>query len=452
MLDCNIVVLPSRLLGKLVKIGNSKEIVIFIHGSGSNRFSIRNNFLANYFNQNGLSTLVLDLFTEEERKKDREYKNLRFDLDLITERVKEVTKWITKHPDTRHLSVGYFSSSTGSAAAINASTSFREIKSIVSRSGRIDLLDSTILRQHRIPTMFIVGGNDYHALKTNKIALKLIPKTTKTKLVIIPNATHFFDEHDKIMEVAKAANTWFKIYLLNKGPKYTKRLNWSPTWKFYVDIRRMLQVRIQDRVIGGYLLTKILKGFKRKTETAVIAIPKGGLVVGDVISKGLFINTLLPLLCKRLRHPLDSERAIGAVCQNRIVHLDEGIESISSQYIAEEIEYQKNLIEQIMLRYKLSNNNYDFLKGKRLLVVDDGIHTGSTMIAAVKWLRQFQPKDITVATPIVSRYALERLLPVVSTVKYILNPSNFRTIEDYYVDFKQLTDNEIMKILRNRGA
>lgn len=182
-------------------------IIIFVHGSGSSRFSPRNSFVAEYLQENGFATLLFDLLTSKE---DEIYEN-RFDIDLISERLKIVTEWITKQPATNKLKIGYFGASTGSAAAIKAAVDLgNEISAIVSRGGRPDLA-ATEISDLNTPTLLIVGGDDRIVIELNSMVFDKI--RTDKKLEIIPGASHLFEEPGALEEVARLAAEWFKKYL-----------------------------------------------------------------------------------------------------------------------------------------------------------------------------------------------------------------------------------------------
>ena len=182
-------------------------IVVFVHGSGSSRFSPRNNYVAEILQQAGLATLLFDLLTEEE---DLTYEN-RFNIKLLTKRLEQVTEWLLKQPNTKNFKVGYFGASTGSASAIIAAAELRSgIKAVVSRGGRPDLA-ADALTKITAPILLIVGGADTVVIELNQGAYDSI-KGEKS-LQIIPNATHLFEEPGTLEEVAKLACAWFKKYL-----------------------------------------------------------------------------------------------------------------------------------------------------------------------------------------------------------------------------------------------
>ncbi len=197
--------------GDLQSPENPIGLVIFVHGSGSSRFSPRNRYVASELNKHGLATLLLDLLTEEEQKIDEETMELRFDIPLLSNRTTTVASWASKDPDLRNLPIGLFGASTGAAAALNTAAALKgAIAAVVSRGGRPDLAESA-LAQVKAPTLLIVGGEDDTVLELNRKSLELL-RCTK-KLHVVPGATHLFEEPGTLEEVAKVAANWFHEHL-----------------------------------------------------------------------------------------------------------------------------------------------------------------------------------------------------------------------------------------------
>jgi len=204
------VIIPSgnvKIEGDLVLPEGCERVVIFSHGSGSSRFSSRNNYVARILNDVGIGTLLLDLLTEEE---DKTYSN-RFNINLLTERLVHATQWIKKNGDISDVRIGFFGASTGAASALNAAAELgNEIGTVVSRGGRPDLAIDAIPSLD-IPVLLIVGGLDYQVIELNQLAYDKLP--AKKEMKIIPGATHLFEEAGTLEEVAKVAKDWFLKYL-----------------------------------------------------------------------------------------------------------------------------------------------------------------------------------------------------------------------------------------------
>lgn len=186
-------------------------IVVFVHGSGSSRFSPRNQYVATQFNKQKMGTLLFDLLTPEEEEVDVATAEYRFDIDLLTERLMGVTRWLREDPLTQRYKLGYFGASTGAAAALIASAKLEEdVAAVVSRGGRPDLAGE-YLQSVIAPTLLIVGGLDTGVIALNKGAMAQM--NAEKRLVIIPGATHLFEEPGKLEEAARYAADWFKRYL-----------------------------------------------------------------------------------------------------------------------------------------------------------------------------------------------------------------------------------------------
>ena len=197
--------------GNLVVPQGAKGVVLFAHGSGSGRFSPRNQYVAKVLNKAGIATFLIDLLTKEEEEIDMQTAQFRFDIDLLAHRLIGATEWLKKNPTTKNLAFGYFGASTGAAAALIAAAKLPEdIKAVVSRGGRPDLALEHIPRL-KAPTLFIVGGNDTVVIELNKKAMKNFP--AEKKLEIVRGASHLFEETGKLKEAAKLATNWFAKYL-----------------------------------------------------------------------------------------------------------------------------------------------------------------------------------------------------------------------------------------------
>jgi putative phosphoribosyl transferase len=169
--------------------------------------SPRNNFVARQLQQDGLATLLLDLLTEAEADDRRKV----FDINLLADRLLLAKTWLEAEPRTTNLSIGYFGASTGAGAALQAAA--REpsnIKAVVSRGGRPDLAEP-YLPSVTAPTLLIVGGHDEPVIEMNQAAYDLL--TCEKKLIIVPGATHLFEEPGTLEQVAEQAGRWFVRYL-----------------------------------------------------------------------------------------------------------------------------------------------------------------------------------------------------------------------------------------------
>jgi putative phosphoribosyl transferase len=202
----------ATLEGNLNLPEGARAVVLFAHGSGSSRFSSRNRYVARVLNEAKLATLLIDLLTPEEEAIDQRTAHLRFDIRLLAGRLVSATDWLTQNVDTRHLSIGYFGASTGAAAALVAAAERPEVvHAVVSRGGRPDLAGAA-LPSVRAPTLLIVGGDDVQVIELNRAALALL--RCEKQLVIIPGASHLFEEPGALDEVARLAREWFRQHLI----------------------------------------------------------------------------------------------------------------------------------------------------------------------------------------------------------------------------------------------
>jgi len=186
--------LPAQALG----------IVVFAHGSGSGRFSPRNNFVARHLQRGRVATLLIDLLTPDEAEDRRKI----FDIDLLADRVLWAKAWLEQDARTQGMGIGYFGASTGAGAALQAAArDLSSIQAVVSRGGRPDLAEP-YLPSVTAPTLLIVGGDDEPVIQMNRAAYRLL--TCPKRLVVVPGASHLFEEPGTLEEVAEHALIWFQ--------------------------------------------------------------------------------------------------------------------------------------------------------------------------------------------------------------------------------------------------
>jgi dienelactone hydrolase len=206
--EVSIAVENTTLKGNLAIPPGATQIVLFAHGSGSSRHSPRNRFVAEVLQNKGIATLLFDLLTRKEEIVDDVTAELRFDIPFLAERLIGATHWVQKFPATKDMKVGYFGASTGAAAALVAAAQLPEtITAVVSRGGRPDLAHH-VLADVKAPTLLIVGGDDEPVIGMNGFALGKLGCAEK-KMMIIPGATHLFEEPGTLEEVARLAADWF---------------------------------------------------------------------------------------------------------------------------------------------------------------------------------------------------------------------------------------------------
>ena len=195
-----------NLAGTLAIPVGAQGVVLFAHGSGSGRHSPRNQFVARIIREAGVATLLFDLLTQEEESVDVYTRHLRFDIRLLAERLIDAAYWVKgEFPDLR---IGYFGSSTGGGAALVAAAELGEtVGAVVSRGGRPDLAGDA-LQKVKSPTLLIVGGLDYPVIDLNREAFEQL--NCEKEMLIVPGATHLFEEPGTLEEVARLAAEWFQ--------------------------------------------------------------------------------------------------------------------------------------------------------------------------------------------------------------------------------------------------
>lgn len=209
--DVSVALDDATLEGIVAMPSAASGLVIFAHGSGSSRFSSRNNAVAGVLNRVGLATLLFDLLSADENEVDLRTRRLRFDIGLLTRRVVDTVDWAGAQPDLQHLRIGLFGASTGAAAALAAAAARpAKVAAVVSRGGRPDLAGEA-LAHVRAPTLLIVGGRDTDVIELNRQAASRM--SAPRELRIVADATHLFEEPGALEEVAALASEWFLEHL-----------------------------------------------------------------------------------------------------------------------------------------------------------------------------------------------------------------------------------------------
>lgn len=202
--------------GELVAPRAARGVVVFAHGSGSSRFSPRNRAVAQVLQRGGLATLLFDLLTEVEAEADERTAALRFDIALLSRRLAGAVRWLAAEPRWGALRIGLFGASTGAAAALVAAAELpRQVRAVVSRGGRPDLATDALARV-RAPTLLLVGERDDMVLDLNRVAADRM--TCHREVVVVPRATHLFEEPGTLQQVAEQARDWFLKYLAPEAP------------------------------------------------------------------------------------------------------------------------------------------------------------------------------------------------------------------------------------------
>ncbi|HET9426667.1 MAG TPA: dienelactone hydrolase family protein [Gemmatimonadaceae bacterium] len=213
------VVIPAgaRLEGELAVPDTPRGLILFAHGSGSSRLSPRNQWIASQLQVDGFATLLFDLLTPAEEAFDQRSGKMRFDIPALSRRLVDATRWIHHQGATSKLPIGYFGASTGSAAALVAAARMPDIvRAVVSRGGRADLAGPLLSRVFA-PTLLIVGGKDRPVLAMNRSAITDIG-TPQKKLIVVPGASHLFEEAGALDRVAMLGLGWFERHVATAFP------------------------------------------------------------------------------------------------------------------------------------------------------------------------------------------------------------------------------------------
>ena len=403
-------------------------IVLFAaHGSGSSRLSPRNQLVAQTLQNAGIGTLLLDLLTDEEAA-DRE--NV-FDIDFLAHRLGDATRWLKARPGTSGCAVGYFGASTGAAAALAAAAQDLMVCAVVSRGGRPDLA-LRHLAEVRAPTLLIVGGRDYGVIELNERAYNLLRCQKSFK--IVPGATHLFEESGTLEQVAELASDWFVLHM--KGAPLARVSASDP-------------IVFSSRVEAGRMLAAALSSYKGK-DVVVLGIPRGGLPVAREVADALQAPLDI-VVVRKLGAPGQPELGIGAVVDGdhpRAIFNQEVIESlgVEDDYINREIERQLKEIKRREIAYR-GGEPPVALAGKTVIVVDDGIATGSSVRAALRGVRRAKPRQVILAVPVAPAETLEALRHDADKIVCLETPQDFYAVGQFYRDFHQVSDDEIKRIL-----
>jgi dienelactone hydrolase len=198
----------GAILGDLAVPKGAGGVVLFAHGSGSDRKSPRNRQVADALEDRGFATLLIDLLTEPEKEVDARTRELRFDIALLTRRVLTAADWLADADETADLPFGYYGSSTGAAACLVAeATGPHDVQAVVSRGGRVDMAGD-YLEQVGAPVLLIVGERDPQVLQWNREALDRL--NAESALETVAGATHLFEERGAMDEVARLSADWFE--------------------------------------------------------------------------------------------------------------------------------------------------------------------------------------------------------------------------------------------------
>jgi len=419
--------------GTLNVPAGAKGIVLFAHGSGSSRLSPRNTYVAKALQKAGIGTLLFDLLTDDEAA-DRE--NV-FDIDFLGHRLVDATRWLRSRDNYAQYPIGYFGASTGAAAALVAAARDSSIKAVVSRGGRPDLAMKAL---HRVkaPTLLIVGGDDSPVIEMNQAALERLE--CEKSMQIVPGATHLFEEPGTLEEVVRLARDWFAKNLTNDAPEEEASTDCANDDE---------DIIFDDRVDAGRKLAARLLKYKDQNPV-VLGVPRGGVPVAFEVARAL--NAPLDvIIVRKLGAPGQAELGIGAVVDGDHPEtiLNREVMSalrVSRDYLEREIHNQLKEIHRRNQVYRSGRARIE-LKDRTVIVVDDGIATGGSIRAALRGVRQQGPKKVVLAVPVGPADTIESLRHEVDEIVCLSKPPMFFGIGEFYTDFHQLADSEVIRLL-----
>lgn len=419
-----VVIGPHHLEGLLGTPPGPQGLVIFAHGSGSGRFSPRNNYVARRLEAAGFATLLLDLLTPEEEGDRRNV----FDIELLASRLVEATRWARQTKMISRLEIGYFGASTGGGAALVASSLLpEEVSAVVSRGGRPDLAADALSRV-KSPTLLLVGGKDSQVIELNRWALRQM--RCPVELRFVPGATHLFEEPGALDQVVKDAIDWFTKHLRKSNVK-------------------SVHLPLSNRRSAGRLLAERLQRF-RQEHPLVLALPRGGVPVAHEVAAQLGAQLDI-LLVRKIGAPGHPEFGIGAVIdgENPQILLNQDMLSqvpVGEAYIKQEATRQLQEIERRRDQY-LGDREPIPVTGRTVIVVDDGVATGSTVRIALRAIRQKRPAKLILAVPVGASDSLRTLTSECDEVVCLAMPEPFRAVGAHYANFDQTTDDEVRRLL-----
>jgi putative phosphoribosyl transferase len=425
---------PERLAGLLGAPDQEPVgLVIFAHGSGSGRMSPRNQHVATELREAGLATLLLDLLTSTEEQNRANV----FDIGLLAKRLLSATRWAREDSNLSELPIGYFGASTGAGAALVAAAEAGDnVSAVVSRGGRPDMAGDA-LEHVRAPTLLIVGGADTPVITLNQEALDRL-RTTKS-LVIVPGATHLFEEPGTLDDVVNLARQWFLDFL----PDLPKQA--------------IASGRFADRRQAGRRLASALRRF-REEDPLILALPRGGVPVAFEVAQALDAELDI-VLVRKIGAPGHAEYGIGALVEGPepLLVLNEQIVQMIGPppgYIEGEKQRQLKEIERRRDVYRHGRAPIP-VSERTVIVVDDGIATGGTMRAVLQALRQEGAAHTILAVPVAPADTLAELSELADETVCLATPDPFRAVGLHYHDFDQTTDEEVIELLegsRNGGG
>jgi predicted phosphoribosyltransferase len=378
----------------------------------------------------GLATLQVDLLTEVEESIDRMQAAIRFDLDLLAERIEQVTDWVARESNVAHLPVAYFSSGTAVAAALMAATRRPDVHAIVSRAGRPDLAGTALPAVHS-PTLFAVPGAETELLELNRDAIARM--TVPTQLAIVPGATASFEEPGALDEVATLAAEWIVGHFAQAFAD--------------LDPARAFGRQFHDRRAAGTRLATML-AHHANTGAVVFGLPRGGVIVADSVS--LALDAPLDVwLAAKIGMPIQPELGMGALAEGAALVLDPALVRWSGAPPHEllELVHRKGAELRRRARHYRGDHAPLPIRGRTAILVDEGIATPTVLRAAIHGARKRGAKHVVVAAPVASADAVAGLRLDADEVVCVALPQHLNSVAAWYEDFRVVGEHEVIDVL-----
>lgn len=416
--------------GTLAIPPGARGLIVLVDCSGC-RLSPHHRQVAEQLHRVRLATLLLDLLTPEEVEKDANTGHWRFDVEMLSRRLRGVTSELRRLTPVRDVRIGYFATGTGAAAAlIAAAESPQGIGAVVACGGRPDLAAHWLPRVHA-PALVIVGRDDDLLLALNRDAVTHLRAVSR--LEVVEGATHRFEDQDVADEVERLAAGWFTRYLLHSGGRWL-----GP---------RLAQQCFRDRTEAGHLLTAELRDFAHRSDVIVLGLPRGGVPVAYEIARALGAE-LDVLNVRKLGFPGHEELALGAIATGGVRVLNpEELRFVSDEELEAITRREQRELGRRERRYREARPAPK-LHGRTVILVDDGLATGATMRAAISAVRTQQPAAVIVAVPTAPADTCSALASQVDELVCLVAPELFFGVGQWYEDFSECSDSDVRRLVK----
>ncbi|MCO4753724.1 MAG: hypothetical protein KC478_04545 [Bacteriovoracaceae bacterium] len=418
-----------QLPGKLFIPKNPSGFIIVPFTDSNGREISDNIELAKHFEAEDMAVLLLDLLTDTEAKK----KENRFNVKLLSIRLEIALDWSKRHKLLRDLPLALHSSNTSGAVAMEAGAHTTvDLAAIVSCAGRIDMVEK-YLPFVDAPCLLIVGSNDELALKANRNMIKNI---SKARLQVIEGAGHLFDDEESRSRMLHESTRWFR--------RYFNRMVYEQRKEEYRS--ENIHLPFYDRYEASHFLAWRLQKYK-DDNPLVLAIPRGAVAMADIISTELDYDMDI-ILVKKLSAPNHPELAIGSINEFGDVYLSSNAKAYADEdYISNEAQQKQEQLSNYRHQFGSFSKPKD-VSGRTVIILDDGIATGSTMLSAVITVKEKGATKVIVASPVVSASAQKMLQLAADETVFLDVPDNFYAVAQFYENFPQVDDEEVERILR----